>query len=150
MKKTLFQTFSNPVGFNLILDISWSEWLRIFVPYWCAVSYLCASYADLAPWVQPRGSQCPAALQPGPLLLQSHSSGAEGSGQVWSHVALGCFTDKKEKEKLLNHPAFWNAAFTTKCFLLKVKAIKVDALNSNSYNKKCCNDKAHKCNLGAI
>lgn len=60
-------------------------------------SYLCASYADWAPWIQPRGSRCPAGLQPGPLL-QSHSSGAEGYGQMWSHVALGCFKEEEKKD----------------------------------------------------
>lgn len=60
----------------------------------CTDSYLCASYVDWAPWIQPRGFQCPTALQRGPLH-QSHSSGAGGFGQVWSHVALGCF--RKER-----------------------------------------------------
>lgn len=57
----------------------WVEGLWVWEEQEPASWYLCASYVDWAPWIQPPGFQCPAGQQPG-CLLQSHSSGEQGLG----------------------------------------------------------------------
>lgn len=60
-------------------------------------SYLCAPYGDWVPLFQPQEFQSPPGPQSGPLLLRSHSSGAEVSGQEWRPSLSGCFNGNKTK-----------------------------------------------------